>query len=73
MQSLLVDMDRVMDGRLDETDGRIEEAPAAGANSYGILDEIARRVLLSGGEVMAVRQEDLPDESPVAAIFRYGL
>jgi hypothetical protein len=73
VQSLLVDMDRVIDGRLDETDGRIEEAEAAGAGSYGILDEIARRVLLAGGEVLAVRQEDLPDASPVAAILRYPL
>jgi hypothetical protein len=73
VQSLLVDMDQVMDGRIDETDGRIEEAPTAGADSYGLLDEIARRVLLSGGEVMAVRKEDLPDESPVAAILRYTL
>jgi hypothetical protein len=73
VQSLLVDMDRVMDGRLDETDGRIEEAEAAGASSYGILDEIARRVMICGGEVLGVRQEHLPDASPVAAILRYPL
>jgi hypothetical protein len=52
VQSLLVDMDQVMDG---------------------LLDEIARRVLLPGGEVMAARKEDLPDESPVAAILRFTL
>ncbi len=73
VQSLLVDLDRVVDGRIDETDGRLEENGAPGAGSYGVLDEIARRVLLSGGEVLAVRQEDLPEGSPVAAIFRYAL
>lgn len=60
VQSLMVDMDRVMNGRIDEIDGRIEEAEIAGADSYGVYDEIARRVLLSGGEVLAVRQEVYP-------------
>ena len=71
--SLLVDIDRVIDGRIDETDGRIDEADAPGADSYGVLDEIARRVLLSGGEVLGVRQGDLPEGAPVAAILRYAL
>jgi hypothetical protein len=73
VQSLLVDMDRVIDGQSNETDGRIDEAGAPGAGSYGVFDEIARRVLLSGGEVLSVRKEGLPDGAPVAAIFRYAL
>lgn len=48
VQSLLVDMDRVIDAQINETDGRIDEAGAPGVGSYGVLDEIARRVLLSG-------------------------
>jgi hypothetical protein len=73
VQSLMVDMDRVMNGRIDETDGRIDAVKTAGADSYGVLDEIARRVLLSGGEVLAVRQETLPEGAAVAAILRYAL
>lgn len=73
VQSLLVDMDRVIDGHVDETDGRIDEAMAPGASSHSVLNEIARRVLLSGGEVLSVRKEDLPDGAPVAAILRYAL
>jgi hypothetical protein len=33
----------------------------------------ARRVLLSGGEVWSVRQGDIPDGKPLAAILRYAL
>ncbi|WP_416223465.1 hypothetical protein [Synechococcus sp. CBW1107] len=66
-------MDRVIDGHVDETDGRIDEAMAPGASSHSVLNEIARRVLLSGGEVLSVRKEDLPDGAPVAAILRYAL
>jgi hypothetical protein len=43
------------------------------ASSYGVVDEVARRVLLSGGRVLAVRRADIPDGSSVAAIMRYAL
>jgi hypothetical protein len=43
------------------------------ASSYGVVDEIARRVLLAGGRVLAVRAPDVPGEGPVAAILRYAL
>jgi len=35
-----------------------------------LVDEIAARVLRTGGTVKAVRSDDLPDDSPVAATFR---
>jgi len=41
--------------------------------SYGVVDEIARRVLSSGGRVLAVRGAEVPGGGPVAAIFRYPL
>ena len=45
-----------------------------GANRiYGVVDEIARRVLLQGGRVLAVRGDDVPGGGPVAAILRYAL
>ena len=31
-----------------------------------MIDEIARRVLLSGGKVLAVRADDIPDGGPAA-------
>src|SRR5271157_501568 len=41
--------------------------------SYGVVDEIARRVWLSGGRVLAVRHDDVPGGNSVAAILRYPL
>jgi hypothetical protein len=38
------------------------------AASYGVVDEVTRRVLLSGGRVLAVRRDDLPERTPLAAI-----
>ena len=40
--------------------------------NYGVVDEIARRVWMNGGRVLAVRRDDIPDEGSVAAILRYA-
>lgn len=37
------------------------------------IDEIARRVFLSGGTVMAVRRDDVPGGGSAAAILRYAI
>lgn len=71
--SLLVDMDSIVDGTVDEIDGTVTLADGPGADTYGVVDEIARRVLLSGGQVLSVRQADIPDGKPLAAILRYPL
>ena len=43
------------------------------ARPLRVVDEIARRVWLSGGRVLAVRRDDVPGRSSVAAILRYPL
>ena len=73
VQSLLVDMDQMVHGTLDETDGAVTFAEAASAQTYGVVDEIARRVLLAGGQVLSVRQADIPEGKPLAAILRYAV
>ena len=57
-------------GAIYGSDAELAEAPGAG--SYGVLDAIARRVLLSGGEALVERQGDPPDGAAVAAILRYA-
>jgi hypothetical protein len=68
---LLVDIDEVMLGTVDETDGTVALATTPGAASYGVIDEIAGRAILAGGKVLAVRRADMPDGAAVAAILRY--
>lgn len=68
---LLVDIDEVVPGTVDETDGTIALATKPSADSYGVLDEITGRVILAGGKVLAVRRADMPDGAAVAAILRY--
>ena len=79
--TVLVDIDSIVPGSIDENTGALTFAAAAEAevqatdvpedDTYGVVDEIARRVLLAGGEVLAVRSTDIPGGGPAAAILRY--
>lgn len=72
VDTLLVDIDSVVDGTLDETTGAITVAKGASADTYDVVDEIAGLVLRFGGRAIGLRQADLPvATSPVAAIYRY--
>lgn len=73
IDTLLVDIDEVIPGTVDEATGAVTFADEEGAASYGIVDEIAGRALLSGATVLGVRKGDIPDGAPLAATLRYAL
>lgn len=70
--TLLVDIDHSEPGLLDEETGAVTFADTESAGTYGVVDEIARRALLTGARVLAVRASDLPEPAPLAAILRYA-
>jgi Bacterial archaeo-eukaryotic release factor family 11 len=72
VDTVFVDIDQKVPGHVDEESGAVTFTEDD-AVSYGVVDEIARRVLLSGGRVLAVRAPDVPGGGPVAAILRYAL
>jgi hypothetical protein len=49
----------------------VEFADEARTDTYGVTDEIARRVLHTGGRVLAVRSGEVPMGGSAAAILRY--
>jgi hypothetical protein len=71
VDALLVDIDEKLPGYVDEDSGAVTLAEDD-AVSYGVVDELARRVLLTGGRVLAVRGPDIPGGGPLAAILRYA-
>src|SRR5262245_51591295 len=71
VDTVLVDIDESVPGRIDEN-GAVTLDDADDAVNYGVVDEIARRVWLNSGQVLAVRRDDIPGDSPVAAILRYA-
>ena len=72
VDTVLVDIDEVVPGFVDEESGAVTLAADDDAVNYGVVDEIARRVWLAGGRVLAVRAEEIPSGSSVAAILRYA-
>ena len=71
VDTLLVDIDETIPGTVDDATGAVVFADHAGAGSYGVVDEIARRVILAQGKVLGVRKDDIPGGKPLAAILRY--
>ena len=70
VDTLLVNMDATLSGSVDEENGTVSYQDA-GAGSYDILSELAARTLMTGGRVLSVRQDDLPEQEPVAALLRH--
>ncbi len=73
VETLLVDIDQVMPGEIDEETGRVTTEDHNDAHTYGVTDEITRRVLMSGGRVLAVRATEVPGGGVVAALLRFPL
>jgi hypothetical protein len=72
VETMLVDIDEVIPGTVDETDGAVNFSKSANASDYGVVDEIASRVLRSGGRILGVRKADIPGGKSLAAILRYA-
>ncbi|HXL31935.1 MAG TPA: hypothetical protein VN968_21955 [Bradyrhizobium sp.] len=73
VEMMLVDIDEVIPGTVDDTDGTVTFAKSANARDYGVVDEIASRVIRSGGRILGVRKADIPGGKSLAAILRYAM
>lgn len=71
VEQLLVDIDQQVPGTIDDT-GAVTFAKDPCPASYGVVDEIAGRALLTGARVLAVRRADIPGGGDLAAILRYA-
>jgi hypothetical protein len=73
VDTAFVDIDESVPGFVGEEDGALTLDDSDDAANYGVVDEIARRVLLARGRVLAVRRADVPGDAPAAAILRYPI
>ncbi len=71
VDTLVVDMDEVVAGTVDDETGAVVFGEPGRAETYGVVDEIARRTLLAGGRVVSARRADVPGGGDLAAILRY--
>lgn len=73
IDTLLIDVDAVIPGTVDDETGAVTFAEEGSAASYGVVDEITGRALRSGARVLAVRKDDIPGGKSLAAILRYSI
>jgi len=73
ISTLMVDIDRSISGFIDEQSGVVTLTDTADATDYGVVDEIARRALLTGARVVAVRGDDMPEGAAAAGIMRFAV
>lgn len=73
IETLLVDIDAVVPGFVDDETGAVTFVETDDAVAYGVVDAIAARAFASGASVLAVRRDDIPGGGDLAAILRYPL
>lgn len=73
VETLLVNMEAAVPGTIDGVTGEVVFSETAGPDTYDVLSEIASRVIQTGGDVLSVRQKDLPGSTPLAALLRYPI
>ncbi|HWR85027.1 MAG TPA: hypothetical protein VN200_03425 [Rhodoglobus sp.] len=72
VEELLFDTEALVEGSMDEL-GAVTIGESAPEPRYNLIEEIAARVLATGGTVRGVRNDQLMDGSPVAATLRYPI
>ncbi len=73
VDTLIVDMNDVVPGTVDDDTGAVTFADGAGAETYGVIDEIASRAMKTGARVIAARKGDIPGGGSLAAILRFPI
>lgn len=73
IDTLLVDIDAVVPGFVDDETGAVTFVETDDAAAYGVVDTIAARAFANGARVLAVRKDDVPEGRELAAILRYPL
>jgi len=71
IQTLLVNIDAIVPGFVDDETGAVSFVENNDAKAYGVIDEITARAFASGATVLGVRREDIPGGHDLAAILRY--
>jgi hypothetical protein len=70
VDSMLMDIDETVPGRIAK-DGTVVFAEQQASTNYDLVDDIATRVITTGGRVIGVRRAEIPRAAALAAMLRY--
>jgi hypothetical protein len=71
VETLLIEADRQIPGRIDAATGALELGELTHPDVDDILDDLGALVMVAGGGVVVVPAEQMPTPTGVAAIYRY--
>jgi hypothetical protein len=71
VDTLLIDVDRLVPGRIDPDSGRIEYRSLEHPDTDDVLDDLGELVLRMKGNVVVVPAGRMPSQTGVAAIYRF--
>ncbi|MEZ4273293.1 MAG: hypothetical protein R3C68_18195 [Myxococcota bacterium] len=71
VETLLIDADRQIAGRLDGVTGQIEFANLSDPHTDDLLDDLGELVAKKGGTVLVIPAEKMPSHTGLAAVYRY--
>ena len=71
IETLLIEADRLIPGRVDPANGSIDTADLQDPAIDDVLDDLGELGLCSGGDVVIVPAERMPTGTGAAAIHRY--
>ncbi len=69
--TLLIEADRQIPGRCDETSGIIEFDELENPDVDDLLDDLGEKVVKTGGQVVVIPKDKMPTDSGLAAIYRF--
>ncbi len=73
IDALFVPLDAALWGTYDFNTNRLAVHDTQQPGDADLLDLAATQTILNGGQVYAVPRQDMPDDSMIAAIYRYSL
>lgn len=71
VDTLLIDQNRHVPGRIDEASGRIELAHLEHPDIDDLLDDLGELVMKKGGQAIVLPSDRMPTPTGAAAIYRY--
>lgn len=71
VETLLIEADRHIAGRIDYASGRIEPGDLSHPEIDDVLDDLGELVLKKGGQIVLVPSERMPTQTGIAAIYRF--
>ncbi len=71
VDTLLIESDKVIAGKINKETGRLEEAPLDDPTTDDVLDDLVELVFKSKGNVVLLPKERMPSTTGLAAIYRY--